>query len=179
MDSHYPSLRRAPSIGRTLAEAVLGGKTAARLGWGEVVTDSDAYRASTRADWATGAAWLLGRRCWDEVGMWDESYFLYSEEVEYALRAATGGWDLRLAPRASAVHLGGDRLTNPALYSLMIVNRYRLFRSLRGRLTSGTYLLALALFEAVRSASAIHRAALRALFEHARGRTHQLLANRE
>ena len=93
------SMRRRPTVLRAFGEAVLGGRRAGRVRpLGEMVVDEDAYAAPACPDWATGAAMLLSRRCIDTIGLWDESFFMYSEETEYALRAANAGFILKYTP---------------------------------------------------------------------------------
>jgi N-acetylglucosaminyl-diphospho-decaprenol L-rhamnosyltransferase len=55
-------------------------------------------------DWVTGAALLLRREALDEVGLFDEGFFLYSEEVDLQLRLRRGGWDICFFPNATVVH---------------------------------------------------------------------------
>jgi GT2 family glycosyltransferase len=130
-DAHgrlYRSLRREPSLPRALGEALLG-RHAGRLGWlGETVSDDRAYQATTTADWATGAVMLISEACRAACGPWDESFFLYSEETEFALRARDRGFATRLAPAAEATHLGGESKTSGRLWALLTVNRVRLYR---------------------------------------------------
>ncbi|MER5636123.1 glycosyltransferase [Kitasatospora sp. NPDC002227] len=123
------SLRREPAVLRAWGEALLGNRRAGR--WpalGELVTDGSAYATTTTADWATGAALLVSWECVRACGPWDESFFLYSEETEYALRARDLGYLTRLAPEASAVHLEGDSEVSPRLWTLLTLNKVRLFR---------------------------------------------------
>jgi GT2 family glycosyltransferase len=128
--SLQPSLRRRPTIGRAAAEAVLGGRRAGRIGGlGELITDERRYTTAGPVAWATGAAMLIATRLIAEVGEWDESFLLYSEETEFALRAADHGWTLWYEPAASVVHIGGEAATNPFLATLLIENKVRLFRS--------------------------------------------------
>ena len=78
----------------TISLATLG-----RLG----VTQSrgDAPRA---VDWVTGAAVVLRREALDEVGLFDEDFFLYSEEVDLQARLHCAGWDVHYFPGVSVVH---------------------------------------------------------------------------
>ena len=102
------SLRREPTVMRALGEAVLGGHRAARVpALGEEVRDAIAYVEGAGADWATGAAMFISRPALDAVGPWDERFFLYSEETDYALRLRDAGFTLRLTRRASVTHPGG------------------------------------------------------------------------
>ena len=160
-----PSLRRAPSVLRALGEAVLGGRRAGRFELlGEVVRDPDRYEVAGTAAWASGAAMMIARQCFDAVGPWDESFFLYAEETEFALRAADAGFTLRYVPEAVAVHIGGEAHESPELWSLLMANRVRLFSQRHGPWRTAAFRGALVLNEAVRAAgSRTHRAGLRAL----------------
>ncbi|GIF73511.1 glycosyltransferase family 2 protein [Asanoa siamensis] len=146
------SLRRRPTLGRALAEAVLGGNRASRLGRGEVVADPAGYDRGTPADWATGAVTMVSRACLAATGPWDETFFLYSEETEFALRAADHGFRLAFVPGAEAVHNGGDSRNVPALWGIMVANRVRLHAMRHGRAAATAYWAAITLGEAARSA---------------------------
>jgi N-acetylglucosaminyl-diphospho-decaprenol L-rhamnosyltransferase len=147
-----PSLRRAPTVRGALAEAVVGGGLAGRIGTlGELVTDPRVYERPGLAVWATGAAMLISVEAIQEIGPWDESFLLYSEETEYALRAADHGWTLWYEPAAVIEHIGGASRTNPALAALLVVNKVRLFRRRRSALASSAYYLALVLGEGARA----------------------------
>ena len=58
-------------------------------------------------DWVMGACFLLRRSAYDEVGPFDERYFLFSEEVDWMRRAADRGWSVVFTPTAECVHVGG------------------------------------------------------------------------
>lgn len=129
------SMRREPTLLRALGEAFLGATRAGRVpALGEVVTDAAAYDAPRDTDWAEGSTQLISARCWAEVGEWDPSWFLYSEETDYGLRVRDAGWRTRYVPAARAVHLEGPSGTAPGLRALLLCNRARLVRRRRGRL---------------------------------------------
>jgi GT2 family glycosyltransferase len=158
------SQRRDPSVSRALGEALLGGTRARRFARGsEVVGVPEAYDHATEVDWVSGAALMISRACLDAVGPWDESFFLYSEESEYAQRARRTGFTVRYEPAARVVHAGGEMHANPDLWALCTTNRLRLFARTHGRVATGAFRAALVLNEGLRSASRVHRAALRAL----------------
>jgi GT2 family glycosyltransferase len=164
--STAPSLRRRPTVVRALAAAVLGGVRAGRIGTlGEVVTDPACYEHAGSWDWASGAALLISRACLDAVGPWDESYWLYSEEIDFAQRASRAGYNLQYVPDATAVHLGGEAHVRPDLWALSTANRVRQFASCHGRSQTLAFRAALVLNEAIRSAGGAktHRSALAAL----------------
>jgi GT2 family glycosyltransferase len=164
------SLRRESSVTRALGEAVLGNRRAGRFPrWSELVTDPAAYTASTRADWATGALLALSHECLEACGPWDESFFLYSEETEYCLRARDRGLVTQLVPGAVAAHLGGDSKVSPRLWTLLTLNRVRLFRRRHGRAATAAFHTAVLLRELSRAAlgRAQNRAAAAALLSPA------------
>jgi GT2 family glycosyltransferase len=161
-----PSLRREPTVLRALGEAVLGGRRAGRhAALGEVVRDPSAYERPGRVDWATGAVMLVSRACHERVGPWDESFFLYSEETDFALRARDAGFACLYCPSAEATHVGGDVHTSPRLYQLLATNRVRLYRRRHGPLRSAAFHAAVFGGEALRAAGGAdtHRAAVRGL----------------
>jgi GT2 family glycosyltransferase len=148
-----PSLRREPTILRTLGDAVLGGTTAGRYpALGEVVTDPRAYQTETVTDWAEGSTQLISDACWRACAPWDETFFLYSEETDFALRARDAGFATRFTPAARAVHLEGDSRVSPALWALLTVNRVKLYRRRHGAARTAGFWTALLLREASRAA---------------------------
>jgi GT2 family glycosyltransferase len=166
-----PSLRRAPTLRRALGDAVLGANRVGRIAWlGEVVTDPREYADEAAADWAEGSILLIDGACWQACGPWDESFFLYSEETEYALRAKDHGFAMVLAPRAEARHLEGDSATSPPLWALLTLNRVRLYRRRHGPVASTVYWSLLLLREASRGVlgNRCSRHAARALLSPAR-----------
>ncbi|WP_188188520.1 glycosyltransferase family 2 protein [Nonomuraea sp. SYSU D8015] len=169
--SLQPSLRRTPTLGRAVAEALLGGTVAGRL-WrlGETVTDPRAYERPAPYAWATGAAMLISVPALRAVGRWDESFFLYSEETEYCLRAADLGWATWYEPRSVIEHIGGAGYTDPALAALLAVNKVKLFRRRRGRLAGAAYHVVQLLGQALRALSgrAIARSCFAALLRPGR-----------
>ena len=112
-----PSLRRRPTPWRALVEGVAGGRLAARLGLGELVSDDGTYDRPGRAEWVSGAAMLIDAGCMDEVGPWDERFFLYSEETDFCLRASVAGHPVSYEPAAGVVHRGGEFTTSIPLCS--------------------------------------------------------------
>lgn len=169
--SFSPSLRREPTVLRALGDAVLGGNRAGRFHrLGEVVTDKRRYAEETIVDWAEGSIMLIDRACWAACGPWDETFFLYSEETEYALRARDRGFATVFAPRAGARHLEGESATSPPLWTLLTLNRVHLYRRRHKLPNTAVYWTMLLLREASRAAmgNRCSRAAARALLRTSR-----------
>ena len=59
---------------------------------------------SSSVNWVTGCGLLVRRRCWDELGGFDPSFFLYYEDVDLCRRARAMGWDVWHEPGLSLVH---------------------------------------------------------------------------
>lgn len=156
---HY-SLRREPSLARTL------GLTRTKLAvFAEQVNRPAAYATEQVADWAMGAVLAMSRDCFDLLGGWDESYFLYSEETDFCLRAREHGFLTRYEPRAVVVHIGGQSGQSTKTHVMQVVNRVRLYRRRHGTIASTAYLLLVALREARLSGRGQrHRVAVAALF---------------
>lgn len=160
------SLRRDPSLMRVWGTAVLGGRVSDRFAaFSEFVTDPRQYEFERDVDWAVGAVLLIGRRCLDVVGKWDESYFLYAEEVDYCERARDAGFFVRYTPDAVVHHEGGGGSGIPQLRMMMVTNKVRHYRRRHGTITAWCFYAGALFNELTRSVagSAASRAALRAL----------------
>jgi GT2 family glycosyltransferase len=155
-----PTLRRTPTVARA------GGLSFTRMPWlAERVEDPRAYASEHAVDWAVGAIWLVDRECFDTVGGFDETYFLYSEETDFALRARDRGWATVYAPTAGGMHIGGGSGTSHETHTMQMLNRVRLIRRRRGTGAAWLY-YALTLLVELRRGLLGHRASwptLRAL----------------
>jgi GT2 family glycosyltransferase len=60
----------------------------------------------TQVDWVMGASVMLRRRMLDEIGSFDEAFFLYFEETELCFRAAQAGWRTYFVPSSEVLHIG-------------------------------------------------------------------------
>jgi GT2 family glycosyltransferase len=156
--SLQPSLRRAPTVRGALTEALIGGRLADRIRLGELVFDERSHDRSGPSAWATGAALLISWQALLQVGPWNESFLLYSEETEFIFRAADRGWTMWYEPSAVVDHKGGESGTNPRLAALLIVNKVKFYRSRHGRWAATAYWLALLLGESLRTVAG-HRTA--------------------
>jgi N-acetylglucosaminyl-diphospho-decaprenol L-rhamnosyltransferase len=122
------SLRREPTLLRALG---LSKTRIPRLS--EYVQESDAYTSPHVVDWALGAVLMMSRECFDALGGWDESFFLYSEETDFSLRARDLGLLTRYQPQSVAVHIGGASGRSNKTHTMQIVNRVRLYRRRHGQ----------------------------------------------
>jgi N-acetylglucosaminyl-diphospho-decaprenol L-rhamnosyltransferase len=155
------TLRREPSIATAWADALLGGRLAGLLGWGETITKQRRYGRSGLVDWATGSALLISAEARHAAGGWDESFFLYSEEVDYLRRVREAGFGVLYEPESQVMHAGGGSGRNPKLFALQTVNRIRYYASNHGRVPTFVFRLGVVIGEALRCwRNPSHRAAL-------------------
>lgn len=141
-----PTLRRRPTLGR------VGGLSF--TGWpafAERIEDPSAYESAHDVDWAVGAILLVDAECYAALGGMDESYFLYSEETDFSLRAKDAGWVTRYTPNSGAVHVGGGSGENATTHMMKILNRVRIYRRLTGPVRGWLYLWASVLVEVRRA----------------------------
>jgi GT2 family glycosyltransferase len=157
------SLRREPSLMTAWTDAILGGTLATRIGTGEMIGDRAIYDRGGPIEWATGAILAVAGRARSVVGDWDESFFLYSEEVDYLRRVRESGLFVVYVPQAQAVHIGTEYLGKPHLSALMTANRIRYYRRHHGPLPTVVFRLSIIVGEVIRALLGPgHRAALRA-----------------
>lgn len=58
-------------------------------------------------DFVLGAAMMLRREVIAQTGMFDEQFFMYCEEIDWAWRIHRAGWDVKCVPAARVTHLAG------------------------------------------------------------------------
>lgn len=66
-----------------------------------------AHDEERSVDFAIGACLLVRREIYEQVGGFDESFFLYAEETDWQKRIHGAGWDVVFTPGAQVTHLGG------------------------------------------------------------------------
>ena len=58
-------------------------------------------------DWVVGAALMIRREAWNQVGPLDEGFFMYSEELDWCYRLKKLGWEVAYLPTAQVMHREG------------------------------------------------------------------------
>jgi GT2 family glycosyltransferase len=61
----------------------------------------------SRTDWVAGASMIIRREVFRDVGLLDEKYFMYFEEVDFCRAAHKAGWECWYVPSSRVVHLVG------------------------------------------------------------------------
>jgi len=73
-------------------------------GRGRLEEDRGQYDQCRTTLFPSGAAALYTRRMLDDIGLFDETFFLYGDDAELGLRGRVARWGCALAPRAIAYH---------------------------------------------------------------------------
>lgn len=91
--------------------------------------------------WVVGAFLMIRHQTLEEIGILDERYFLYFEEIDYCLTARRAGWDVVFYPHVQVVHLGGQSsvATNEKIsskgkqsISIRLTSEFRFYRKCHG-----------------------------------------------
>lgn len=71
-------------------------------------------------DTVSGACELVRREAMDKVGMLDEQFFIYSEDIDWCLRIKKAGWKVYYVYEAEIIHYGGQGGTKHRSYNMII-----------------------------------------------------------
>ncbi len=71
-----------------------------------LMADCD-HTAENSVDWISGAAMCIRREAWEQVGGFDEGFFMYAEDMDWCWRARRAGWDICYLPSAEVMHCIG------------------------------------------------------------------------
>jgi N-acetylglucosaminyl-diphospho-decaprenol L-rhamnosyltransferase len=87
-----------------------------------------------RVEVIKGACLLLRRPALDQVGLLDEGYFMYTEEVDLCYRMALAGWELWWVPGAEVVHheAGSTRQAAESMYVQLYRSKVQFYRKFGG-----------------------------------------------
>lgn len=80
-------------------------------------------------DFVLGATMMLRREVVELTGMFDEQFFMYCEEIDWAWRIRKAGWDVYCVPQAQVTHLSGQSTgqARPQSIRYLWTSRLRLF----------------------------------------------------
>jgi GT2 family glycosyltransferase len=102
------SARSEPTLWRLATEYLFIRKLAPRTRLLNPLYRGDfAHDRVEEVDWLFGAALLVRRDAAAAVGLFDESFFMFSEEVDWLTRFRRAGWKVLFFPGAEVVHVGG------------------------------------------------------------------------
>ena len=102
--------RSIPTPCRTLVKAF--GLTKFSSLWPNLFKDFNLHKQplpteAIEVEAISGACMLIKRKALDDVGLWDEGYFLHCEDLDYCMRFRKKGWKILFSPQAKIVHEHG------------------------------------------------------------------------
>jgi N-acetylglucosaminyl-diphospho-decaprenol L-rhamnosyltransferase len=149
------SQRRFPRLRSTYARALLLHRVLPHARWtDEIVRDDVAYEARRPAEWLSGACLLVRRSVLEELGGWDEGFFMYCEDKDLCKRAWDAGRHVRYEPSATCVHVGGASAPRSSLLPVLAASRLRYAAKHAGTAAAFLERLGLALEAGIRVATA-------------------------
>ena len=102
------SARGEPTLWRLATEYLAIRKLAPRSGRLNPLYRGDfGHDRVEEVDWLSGPALLVRREAADAVGLFDEDFFMFSEEVDWMTRFLRAVWKVLFFPDAEVVHVGG------------------------------------------------------------------------
>jgi hypothetical protein len=101
----YPTIRRYPNALRALGECIGSERFPRLLGWlGPRVLEPELYEREVPCDWLTGAFMIVRAETLLGAGLFDERFFMSSEEVDLAYRITRAGWKVLHVPYMTILH---------------------------------------------------------------------------
>jgi GT2 family glycosyltransferase len=88
-----------------------------------------------------GACLLVRREAVATTGLFDEDYFMYSEEIDLCDRLRQAGWEMHWVPEAVVTHKGGQSTRQVAdrMFLELYRNKLKFFRKRRGQAAARLY----------------------------------------
>ncbi|MBN1900468.1 glycosyltransferase family 2 protein, partial [Candidatus Sumerlaeota bacterium] len=88
------------------------------------------HNQTREVDWVSGAALLARRKAFDEVGILDERFISYSEDVDWCYRMHEAGWKVCFYPDARIVHYIGQTTRKHLVRYIIIrhISMYQFYR---------------------------------------------------
>lgn len=92
-------------------------------------------------DWIDGSCLMLRRAALEEVGLFDEQFFMYSEDEDLCLRLRKVGWSICFSSAGTAFHHGGSSSTQHKSEMLIqfYLSQMRLLLKHHGRAALSAY----------------------------------------
>ena len=99
----YPSARSFPRVSSGVGHALFADIWPENPWTRAYRANADIARAHT-VDWLSGACLMLRREAFEQIEGFDESYFMFFEDVELGEDLAHAGWESVFVPQARVVH---------------------------------------------------------------------------
>jgi len=132
--------RRLPSLGNGFLESTWLQPLAPRRLLDRYYARDLPDDAIAEVDWVVGAALLVRREAYEQVGGFDEGFFMYSEEMDWCRRMKMAGWQVVHFPPARIVHheARSSAQVPAATHIRFNTSKVRYFRKYHGSLAAET-----------------------------------------
>jgi N-acetylglucosaminyl-diphospho-decaprenol L-rhamnosyltransferase len=127
---------RLPTLSTEVVGLLMGEE---RFGGRSVLT---ATSSAQHCEWVSGAFLLARHDLWQELGGFDQAFFMYMEDVDLFDRLRVAGRHCIWVPEARVVHLGGRRPLDASLFALGLRSRQHYWSTRRGRVAGQVVLTA-------------------------------------
>lgn len=116
------------------------------------IMDYWSYDSIRSVDALSGCFLMVRRKALDEVGLLDEDFFIYGEDLDWCRRFHKAGWDIVFYPETEAVHLiGASSASAPVKFYLELQKAaLRYWRKHHGRIGKVSYSAIILLRETIR-----------------------------
>lgn len=107
----------------------------------KLTIDNFDYDIEADVEQLSGAVIMVRRSLMNEIGLMDESFFLYYEDVDLFLRIRKAGWKITYVPESVITHIGGKSSAQVSAKKRIMVYSSLLtyFRKHRGRFATGLF----------------------------------------
>jgi N-acetylglucosaminyl-diphospho-decaprenol L-rhamnosyltransferase len=130
----YESGRPFPSIVDAAGHAFLGSVRSDNRFTRRYHMDGWDRTTERVVDWVSGCCMLIPRGALDDVGLLDEGYLLFGEELDLATRMRRSGWSVLYTPAVEIVHeIGVSGSRDPAMLRMHSDSIYRYYRTHRAK----------------------------------------------
>ena len=87
------------------------------------------YTKPQKVDFVEGSLMMIRRRALEQVGLFDEGFFLYLEDADICYRMKNSGWDTWWLPKTYAIHYRGENFRKDNIHPAMHHSKgfYRFF----------------------------------------------------
>ena len=117
---HFPTLTQSFLDFFPLHSRLVGSQLNGRVSPGD-------GRSPYAVDHPLGACMMVRRAVIERVGLLDEHFFMYSEEIDWCRRIIAGGWTVLIAPTAQIIHFGGQSTSQASGEMFLQLHRSRAY----------------------------------------------------
>jgi len=108
-----PSCRHFPTIWNNLCQALGLNKLFPKSRFfSETFMNYWAHDIVQKVDVLSGCFWMVRREALNKVGLLDEDFFIYGEDLDWCRRFHQAGWDIVFYPMAETIHIGAASSAN-------------------------------------------------------------------